>query len=554
MKIILPAICLLIATYGTLHPILSAQELTTAAVTNCTGYGDNSTEGTLAAALAANADTVNFVCKGVLTVPEITPESNITINGQAGLVLSGGGNNRVLSVPAGLSVEINNIEIANGYSTDTNNDSEAAGRGGGIYNLGTLTLSGVTVRNNLANTAGGIDNHGVLNVTDVIIRDNIATFTGGLHNNNQVRGSDLTFRNNISSSAIIESYGMLDITRCEFTEHRENSSPAIVNHTNGTMIFNHCRLQNNNTSMIDNSGTLKITESFFTANGGNQSQIWNTGTLNIDSTTFSDNKDLNPTIHNGGLATLRNVTISGNLLTAIDNSATMLVHSSTITGRTINDILTKYLIYNTGEMRIGNTIISGGDEVAECGGNSPISSDGYNLHTDGSCNTLQTATDVSFGKPRLAPLSDNGGAGRTHRLLDGSDAIDKGNCDIGMVVTDQRTIARPQGSACDIGAFELEVSALAFCGPDATTADAESTNSTANAACLRYTGTLQYCSSPDADPDGDGRGREQNKPCVVNPELTFCSSKDADSNGDGWGWENDRACLVKVAPDISTQP
>jgi hypothetical protein len=55
--------------------------------------------------------------------------------------------------------------------------------------------------------------------------------------------------------------------------------------------------------------------------------------------------------------------------------------------------------------------------------------------------------------PLLGPLGDNGGSTPTHALLDGSPAIDAGTSE-GCPATDQRGVARPQGSACDIGSFE----------------------------------------------------------------------------------------------------
>jgi len=56
----------------------------------------------------------------------------------------------------------------------------------------------------------------------------------------------------------------------------------------------------------------------------------------------------------------------------------------------------------------------------------------------------------------LGPLADNGGPARTHALVEGSSAIDAGSPDCPPPVTDQRGVARPQGVACDIGAFEFE--------------------------------------------------------------------------------------------------
>lgn len=57
----------------------------------------------------------------------------------------------------------------------------------------------------------------------------------------------------------------------------------------------------------------------------------------------------------------------------------------------------------------------------------------------------------------LGPLQDNGGHTWTHALLPGSPAIDA-IPNIGCnVATDQRGVSRPQGTNCDIGAFELGV-------------------------------------------------------------------------------------------------
>ena len=54
------------------------------------------------------------------------------------------------------------------------------------------------------------------------------------------------------------------------------------------------------------------------------------------------------------------------------------------------------------------------------------------------------------------PLAANGGPTQTHALLPGSPAIDAGGTSAnGCPATDQRGFPRPQGGACDIGAFEF---------------------------------------------------------------------------------------------------
>jgi hypothetical protein len=55
----------------------------------------------------------------------------------------------------------------------------------------------------------------------------------------------------------------------------------------------------------------------------------------------------------------------------------------------------------------------------------------------------------------VGPLADNGGPTRTHALLAGSPAIEGAVQACATALVDQRYVARPQGNACDIGAFEF---------------------------------------------------------------------------------------------------
>jgi hypothetical protein len=70
---------------------------------------------------------------------------------------------------------------------------------------------------------------------------------------------------------------------------------------------------------------------------------------------------------------------------------------------------------------------------------------------DGSCR-LTAAGDRPGVDPQLRPLGDNGGDTMTHALLPGSPARDAAGST--CAATDQRGVARPDGPACDIGAFE----------------------------------------------------------------------------------------------------
>ncbi|MGP3999401.1 choice-of-anchor Q domain-containing protein [Streptomyces sp. 8N706] len=79
-----------------------------------------------------------------------------------------------------------------------------------------------------------------------------------------------------------------------------------------------------------------------------------------------------------------------------------------------------------------------------------ITSEGHNIDGDGSCH-LTGAGDLPSRTPRLGPLADNGGPTDTNALLPGSPGLDAADR---CPATDQRGVARPQGAACDIGAYE----------------------------------------------------------------------------------------------------
>ena len=115
-----------------------------------------------------------------------------------------------------------------------------------------------------------------------------------------------------------------------------------------------------------------------------------------------------------------------------------------------------------------STIISAnpGTDVDVGQPNNTFVSKGYNLIGTGNATGAfnQTGDQVGVTDPRLGPLADNGGPTHTHALLTDSpaspaiDAIPQETNGCGTTFTeDQRGVSRPQGSACDIGAYEFEV-------------------------------------------------------------------------------------------------
>jgi cysteine-rich repeat protein len=109
-------------------------------------------------------------------------------------------------------------------------------------------------------------------------------------------------------------------------------------------------------------------------------------------------------------------------------------------------------------MSIGDSIIADNTDAAgealDCAGEAnPGSTTAIRslIGSTGGCSITHDGNLIGVD-PRLGPLADNGGLTPTHALLAGSPAVDAAGACTG---TDQRGVPRPQGAACDIGAFEF---------------------------------------------------------------------------------------------------
>lgn len=104
-----------------------------------------------------------------------------------------------------------------------------------------------------------------------------------------------------------------------------------------------------------------------------------------------------------------------------------------------------------------NTIIAHNqvydDEGINCYEASGTASEGNNLENFDTCG-LDGAGDKTLTDAGLLPRANNGGQTDTYALSSASPAIDAGT-NAECPATDQRGTARPQGAACDIGAYEF---------------------------------------------------------------------------------------------------
>jgi len=221
-----------------------------------------------------------------------------------------------------------------------------------------------------------------------------------------------------------------------------------------------------------NGATTTITNSTISGNTSddNGGGIFNSGKLTISDSTISGNTSVESGrgggIMNGGKLTISNSTISGNNAAedgaggGIMNQATLTMNNVTISGNSAS-----YYggIQNYGSVTLQNSIIAN-NSAGNCGGDT-VTSEGYNLSDDNTCNFDGTG-DMNNSKPKLGTLGNHGGPTQTVSELAGSPTIDAGNpngCTDGnghLLTTDQRGYARPgkhkTDQRCDMGAFEKQ--------------------------------------------------------------------------------------------------
>lgn len=233
---------------------------------------------------------------------------------------------------------------------------------------------------------------------------------------------------------------------------------------------------------VANSGTLLInncTISGNTARGGGSAGlgggVGNANKVTISNSTLTGNSVSGPFgagfgggVGNVGTAVISNSTFNGNFASAYGGAvytqgpSKVTISSSTISSNSASKGGGAF-IYG-GTMILQNTILAS-NTAQNCYGYAPMTSDGYNLSSDTSCN-FSGSGDKNNIDPMLGALKNNGGPTQTMALPSGSPAIDAGNpagCMDGLghlLKTDQRGRPRPDKediSGCDIGAYESQI-------------------------------------------------------------------------------------------------
>ena len=292
----------------------------------------------------------------------------------------------------------------------------------------------------------------------------------------------ITFDSGILPGTITLTTGRLNINK-DLTIQGPGASDLAIDGNNASRVFTICcdiavtitglTIQNGftggNGGGIANLAILAITNSTIS---GNSSRMGGGGIYNVGGTlTITDSTISNNSVNNSGggggirnigsgTVTIANSTITGNAAAihggGIENGSAsptqtqLIITNSTITG---NSAAVGGGVRNLGTAKLTNTIIANSPSGSDCSGE-VITSLGHNLDSDRTCG-LGVAGDISGVNPLLGPLADNGGTTFTRALLPGSPATDAGD-NTACPDSDQRGVTRPQGSVCDIGAYEHE--------------------------------------------------------------------------------------------------
>lgn len=323
---------------------------------------------------------------------------------------------RVFNVESSATVTICGITITDGALETT---------GGGIFNIGTLTLSAVNITQNFVQGARGtVGEPGTPNLGGVGGQG----MTGGPGGDGLGGG----IFNAGSITAIVNS------------TIRSNTS---IGGTGGT----------------GGSGGLGQTQGAGGAGGfggdGLGGGIFNnpgSTILSIVNSTISDNSARQSLGGPGGVGLPpgspgpQGSSAGGGIFNA--QGSVIVVANSTISANEITGMgAVGAGVFNAGSFLINHTII--GDQAAGGDCNGVILTTAPNLDSDGSCGSATTSGTINLG-----PLQNNGGPTDTHELLMGSSAINSGDATCG-VTRDQRGAPRPPlggGANCDIGSFEVQ--------------------------------------------------------------------------------------------------
>jgi len=492
-------------------------------------YANGGSDPDCSAAARSGTTTIELPA-GKYEVPgtlELDDPTNLVGTGASETDLDGGGVQQVLNIDSTATVTVSNLAITGGMSDAPSSCTPTlatscfgtdGGDGGGIMNLGKLTLSGVTVSGN--QTAAGsegsyVHEHSCGNCQAVPGLDGgDGGQGGGIYNGT---GATLTIANStISGNATGAGAAGIE----GFSGGGSDAGPgvdggiggdsgeggAIYNEAGATLSVTGSTISVNTTGAGGAGGAgsnaaanpARGGDSGGGGEGGGGAGIFNEGALSITGSTLSGNAagaGGNSSTPGSGLGGdpsggVDEAGDGGSGAAIVNDSATATpIVDSTFSGNVAGAAGSGQSPGNPGEGgAIDNLDFAGTDltdvtiadntasvdaAISGPGGrpltetNSIIAANTNTVADSESCNSDQIVDgghNVAYqatgcagitGNPKLGALASNGGPTQTIALGAGSAAIDLVPVSACTVTTDQRGLHRPAGSACDAGAYEV---------------------------------------------------------------------------------------------------
>ena len=196
----------------------------------------------------SSGSTMEFSITGTIQLTEALPalSANVTISGPGAtsLTIEGGGassNFSVLTIDKGVTAVISGLTISGGHSK-TN--------GGGIDNLGTMTLTDCTVSNDSALTGGGIYNKGTMTLTGCTVAQVAGTYGGGITNylggTAVIMACTITNNTAVNQGGGISTYEPLTLINSTVVGNTAGSAGGIyVDLETGSMVATNCTITGN---------------------------------------------------------------------------------------------------------------------------------------------------------------------------------------------------------------------------------------------------------------------------------------------------------------------
>ena len=265
------------------------------------------------------------------------------------------------------------------------------------------------------------------------------------------------------------------IIRGSFCNPTLNSGGCALFALNSSIVLSRSSVQGNQGGMglfggigVD-GGTISVSDVKLRSNGGIGAAPMGivNATSHLESVAFHNNSSdygAGGLSINGGVHELVNVTFSSNSVwSSIDGPGALALSSANVTlinntfagNTTAQGNQDETIVLQSGTIKMINTLIAG--SCISMAGAVVDTESSNNLvdNPDNTCGLVDGENGNQTGlDPLLGPLADNGGSSLTHALLLGSPAITAGS-NLHCPETDQRGIARPQGSTCDVGAYEF---------------------------------------------------------------------------------------------------